>query len=848
MSAKWRRVQAWDREHLTGVLTPVRWVLHAMSSITLAAILLVGVALYAVLASVPVGLLALIPTWAVKILLLVATSIVPGAAAYWAVGRLAGGMSRGPRFVLRFTALVGLTALGAFVFVSQVWPAMRYEPATGEGFRLFAGFVEQYGGTTVRRLPMFEMTELEFYAWWPMRAMLMLFTLNLIVATIRRIEFVFVNLGVLTVHTGIVLIAAGSVYYQMFKLEGDTLLMAGGAAQGQAGTGPGPAQAAFYDREDPALWIHAGMGWEQRRMTGLPRYNDYNLGAGGGGTVQELISPAPEPKPDEGELSIELPGGALAGTEGLDFRIVGFASYAEAAQRWQRVEPARAEGERQPLRLVYLVAHDLEGTGVPDEEGRRVLWFALAPGDAVSGQRETPDFGIEYAVGMDPVRWADLQAELAPGAPYGLVVEVPEAGYRGVLSPRMGERVALGETGWHLTLQEVTPEPPFPIVTPGYEGGKSSVALVRLEPPGGEAFVRWVYHRFPAIAQDLSEGVSADGRPMRRDPDPRVRVGFVDASKLQVYFSEDPQAGLVDAVVRTPGSVSVHAGIAPGARLREPVERLSFDLAERWEDARQIEVPTVVPEESREGDFVGTFGKALVAVEVSERATGWSDVVWLPFCKFTDVASLRNSTQRMVALPDGRQISLVFGRVQHRLPGFQLRMLDFKMLSYDHRGSPRDYQTLVRVESADGRFEAYDHVTRLNAPLKAPFLWSSSRGLAANVAGEIAGHLSPNQFKFAQAGWDRAGWEQSQQLVDQGLLERPRASFTILGVGNNPGIHVIALGGVLMGVGTPWAFYVKPWILRRRRDKLKAELELQKSTPIKGEQRSIEEVLEGSRA
>ena len=60
------------------------------------------------------------------------------------------------------------------------------------------------------------------------------------------------------------------------------------------------------------------------------------------------------------------------------------------------------------------------------------------------------------------------------------------------------------------------------------------------------------------------------------------------------------------------------------------------------------------------------------------------------------------------ALPDGRRISLVFGRVQHRLPGFQLRMLDFKMLSYDHRGSPRDYQTLVRVESTDGSFESYD--------------------------------------------------------------------------------------------------------------------------------------------
>jgi hypothetical protein len=48
------------------------------------------------------------------------------------------------------------------------------------------------------------------------------------------------------------------------------------------------------------------------------------------------------------------------------------------------------------------------------------------------------------------------------------------------------------------------------------------------------------------------------------------------------------------------------------------------------------------------------------------------------------------------------------------------------------------------------------------------------------------------------------------------------ARFTILGVGNQPGIHIIAAGGILMAVGTPWAFYVKPWLVRRRRDRLKA--------------------------
>ncbi|MEL6741091.1 MAG: hypothetical protein AAFP26_10590, partial [Planctomycetota bacterium] len=65
MSAKWRRVQQWDKEHLTGAMTPVRLVLHALSSIWLAVILLTLVSLYAVFASVPIGMLAQIPSYAV---------------------------------------------------------------------------------------------------------------------------------------------------------------------------------------------------------------------------------------------------------------------------------------------------------------------------------------------------------------------------------------------------------------------------------------------------------------------------------------------------------------------------------------------------------------------------------------------------------------------------------------------------------------------------------------------------------------------------------------------------------------------------------------------------------------
>ncbi|MGP1272358.1 MAG: hypothetical protein ACTS22_03415 [Phycisphaerales bacterium] len=828
MSAKWRRVQAWDREHLTGWLTPVRLVLHALSTITLAIVLLVGVSLYAVFASVPVGMLVLGLDWVIYGLTLLLTAAVPAFVTAWLARRVVQG--RAARFAATVACVIGGATLGITAWSVFAWPALHYDPVDKTGLRLFPAFVESYQNVTLRRLPAFEMTELEFYSWWPMQLMLGLFVINMVVATVRRIEFRFVNLGVLTVHTGIVTIGLGSLYYQMFKQEGDTILLAGSAVGG----GIGPAQPAFFDREDPALWINAGLGWEQRSLAGeLPRYNDYGLSAGAEGSARsELGFGAPIPtESDRGRslrLSIDAPPTVVEQLgEDVRIEVIGYATYAEPATDWVPAVPVREDPN--PLRMVYLVGYG--DPTAPQEtvpEGRRLFAFAMLPDQPSHAITDFPEFGLQYWIGLDTQRWERLATPAERPTAGLVIIELPDRGVRSVLPVEaQGRRVAIGDTGYTATIEAVLPEPPFPIITEGYEDATSSLVQVRLEPPDGPAFTRWAYHRFPEIDQDILDGSLEDGRPDRRDPDPAVRVTFIDQSKLQLYLNEDPETGLVDAIVRWPAGVRRFADVRPGSRIERPVDGLSFDLGERWADAREIQRPVSVPAVEREGDFIGTHDKAMIAVRVSLDGSDWSQTVWLPYARFMDVASLRADTQRSIVLPDGRWLALVFGRVQQRLPGFQLRLIDFEMLAYDHRGAPRDYQSLVRVEpqaNAPDPIEPYDHVTKLNSPLKAPFLWSDARALPANIAGELLSHLTPTQFKFSQAGWDRSGWEQSQELVDQGLLDRPRASFTILGVGNNPGIHIIALGGVLMGVGTPWAFYVKPWLLRRQKRRIQREL------------------------
>jgi len=74
----------------------------------------------------------------------------------------------------------------------------------------------------VRTLPIFEMTEFEWFHWWPFDLMIALICVNLTVATLRRIKFKPVNYGVWMIHAGIIILCIGSVIYFSTKIEGDS--------------------------------------------------------------------------------------------------------------------------------------------------------------------------------------------------------------------------------------------------------------------------------------------------------------------------------------------------------------------------------------------------------------------------------------------------------------------------------------------------------------------------------------------------------------------------------------------------------------------------------------------------
>lgn len=67
----------------------------------------------------------------------------------------------------------------------------------------------------------FEMTEFEWFHWWPFDVLMALLAITLVTTTVRRIPLRVVNLGVWMIHSGIIMLIVGSVIYFGTKVEGE---------------------------------------------------------------------------------------------------------------------------------------------------------------------------------------------------------------------------------------------------------------------------------------------------------------------------------------------------------------------------------------------------------------------------------------------------------------------------------------------------------------------------------------------------------------------------------------------------------------------------------------------------
>ncbi|MBL1217816.1 MAG: hypothetical protein D8M59_10010 [Planctomycetes bacterium] len=781
MSAKWKQAQKWDRAHLTGPLAPVRWLLTAFSSISLAVCLLVLIASYGGLASVPIGLLALIPTYlfyaacfllctggCVAIMLLLMRGVGSRASTDADDSRLRGA------FLIRFAGLAVGLGLGLGIWWWVVGPAVVYHPGEPvSGFRFFAEQAEQHKGTLLRQLPAMEMTEIEFYSWWPFRYALLFFVMNLVVATIRRVEFSVPNIGVLTVHTGIIILALGSMLYGRAKVEGDMVLLRNGVALDR-----------FFDQIRTSVYIRdatTSRGVEVR-LPRLPRYNDAPAGT----------EHAPSLPLHSQELFQQQFG------PDIEVNVVGVIPYGEAraqlADGGNMIDPS--------FELQVLVDMDQHETPV---------WRQRLRGLSPSAGTMHDVLTVQHVPGPSRRRMDDLTYEFPEPAPHLIIARIPQSGYEQAIAVHLdqgeNEPIPLGETGW--TIQPVTYQAAhegLAIITPGYRGAASSRLMVQVTGPEGQTFNRHLMFRYPELTQDFSFDVPEGSPPKRTAPDPVIDLTYIDATRTHVFVCQpDPTVAAYQVLVRERDGRLTELDSVP---LLEPIPLGEYDgtpiaikIADPWQRTTTGRTVMAVPRKQQKKDARGTYAHGFLNIEITARKPGgdlWAQRQWLPFERYPDPSL--NASFVPIAIPGHGELEMCFGRSQRALPGIRISFEDFEMVPYPGTDTPRDYVSTLRVHSADDP-TGTAHITQLNRPYiyRVPFTWDPDRAFVSNLAGYVRNLVAPDQYKFSQAGWD----PDSQ-------------SFTILGVGNNPGIYLIALGGILMALGTPWAFYIKPAMIRRR--------------------------------
>lgn len=778
MSAKYKRIKQAD----LALPAPLRWLTRAFSSITLSVFLLSFVALYGALGSVPLYFMAIGAAW-------VAIAVAAAGLMVVACRRL-----RGPA-----------TAAAVLVIAAG---AVGLAVASAYGIDALPVFGAHNHATVIYRLRAFEMNEPEFFSWWPLRVVLLLFVTNMIWATVRRIEFSVPRIGVLMVHTGIVTIALGSVFYGMTKVEGDLFITRDDLPGGEP-------VSVFYDRNDPALYVGVGSSLgggaaqtprHQIALDALPRYNDYA----------------------DGELDLRLhenPGFADRFGSDLKITVPAFFAYATFQRVWQPVpENATAAFRAAAGPVLTLRSGDADGPRSVDP-----LYFAAhRPADRVI---ETPGYAVEYLHNPTPQRLNDLKTT----APFdhALIVEIPGQNFREVFGIAPGLSFAVGDTGYELTVEDVGPYS-IPFITEGYRGARDTQATVTIQRPGPlKTSRRITLYRYPERSQEFTDG-------QRGDPAPDIRLTYLDNTKPQIrLITQSPPDADVHAaspelqvLLRLPGFGPAFGPLKDG-KVPLAVRSETPGAPPPWlhvtnflPHAVPARQPVSVPRAQRDPKLEGTYQQALLPVRVTYTAPGATQPTFNQTVVLRQMPYLEQPGGEMrpetVSIPGYGEIELAFSRKRFGLP-FAVAMTDFEMVPYAGSDIPRDFSSDLLVYPVNDLGQPDGLPQRVRPHLNNPVIQHTADA-----------PFNLRRIKLSQAGWDPGDPQASaatkaQRDANGRFINQQR--FTILGVGNNVGIRVIALGSVLMALGIPWAFYLKPWLIRRGVARRTAHAAAARATP-----------------
>jgi hypothetical protein len=625
----------------------------------------------------------------------------------------------------------------------------------------------------------FEKDEFAFFNWWPMVVLAFLLVANIATVTLMRIPFTPPRYGVWMVHAGIITLVFGMLAHYRLKVEGSIPIRLNDSRE------------VYYDRWQRALYGRLDGAAQLRPvlLPSLPRFASYSDENGRASRLdrdelrgQELSvytmdgqgeGARPVPRPLHEALGLKDP---------VTVSVVGYWPYATVQSR-----PVEG-GEGRP------------GLNLSIPRGERML----IAGDPANSGLTVGEIEFEYRhVPTDDVRQRMVEAAKKihtvkgkvggeQGQPFELSVEVTKTydlpnGYK--------VQIEAFDPKWRTMDKQVVP-----------------LLTMMVTPPGDRPKFRrqLIPGRLPTDWKLGEPGAGPMGKRQKEteplDPglltqyelsDP---MGLLPSSGTVAYtlISADGRDDLVQVVVGNEatvtqtvqgreGSISVYEPRGPMAHLMpaqpgtdpnargEPVP-LKYQLRKSVQMSQRV---VEVPKESRNKD-IGQSGTAQV-MQVEVKSGDWKQRAYVMYVDQEGVLTNRDTPGiGEVALPGGKgKLQFQFYNARVALPA-RIRLEKFEAKPYDgatvaNSAVFRDFRSTITVFDSDtGKNQTSEMY--MNNPV----------------------YFDGGKWIFFQSGWDPQGQR-----------------FSIVGVGNRPGVVTMTVGCVMIFVGLLWAFYVKPIIIAR---------------------------------
>lgn len=726
----------------------------------------------------------------------------------------------------------------------------------------------------IRQLPVFEMTEYEWFHTPFFTGLCLLICLNIIVTTVRRIPLRVVNLGVWTIHTGIIVLVAGSIVYFGTKIEGDTpvfrRMVVVTSDNGSTLTLPAlPQRSGTLTTSRGRYRISvASIDPQWPLLSGDDagtRAYSVTLGVEGpdGRFMRQVIDGHPQYTEDV------IPGvGRAVKTEEFGRKIIDDSlsvalDYFPQTRFWIKDTSAVAIREIGPggKRGAWIA--------VPLEHLPRYNDYAAAvAGDVVGADEGARSRGLDIPVRLPLgesvfearvdayLRYAARQSSYEPGGTalqpvVELAVQTPVAGsirrtlaafdprhtqaFDGLVgfryapdaselerleataTPRLTlttdndqtlainlgatdldqERfVRIGDSDWRVRIENVVNDL-------GLDDGRIvSLVILEVESPEGARFTRWVFED-ENLTRDLTPdaAMAAHAEPAPEAPDARLATAFQRGLGAPLVIVAGPgDVGLRAFLLGREGEYESR-DVRVGEAFPLAQTGTSITIERYMERARRSERLVVVPPAQRDRSTDLARANSMVHVEIE---TGGEPLgVWLPFHRFAledeslAAPGLGRCEPAILRTPDGRTIEMIFTRESRGLPT-PVALEDFEVTTYaggysGEVSSIRDWTSVLRFWDGEG--------------------WGERVEVRSNKPAEVRG------LRYFQAFWDAAPSRMSAgEALPTGL------NFTGLGVGNRHGVGMQLAGSGLAVLGMLYAFYVKPIIKRRRRERVMREI------------------------